>query len=67
MNKEELLKMYERNVERINNADKWFKSHDPVDDESKEYKLLLELIRKANEMHYKLFVVGGDKNEIKSE
>ena len=45
MDKDRLKQVYDKNIERINNADKWFKSHDPVDDDSKEYRLLLELIR----------------------
>lgn len=62
MNKEteKLKQIYEKNIERINNADKWFKSHDPVDDDSKEYRLLLELIRETNKLFYELFVLGGE-------
>lgn len=60
MNKEELKKLYDKDIERINNADKWFKSHDPVDDDSKEYRLLLELIKEAYRLHYELFVLGSE-------
>lgn len=57
MNKDRLKQVYYKNVERINNADKWFKSHDPVDDDSKEYRALLELVRETNKLFYELFVL----------
>ncbi|MDY4822389.1 MAG: hypothetical protein SO148_01095 [Candidatus Onthovivens sp.] len=60
MDKDRLKQVYDKNIERINNADKWFKSHDPVDDDSKEYRLLLELIRETNKLFYELFVLGGE-------
>lgn len=48
---------YENIVKRIDKAEEWFRNqpYDPNIDESKEWKVLLELIEKANELHKELF------------
>lgn len=52
---------YENIVSRINKAEEWFRNqpYDPNIDESKEWKVLLELIEKANKLHYELFFKKG--------
>ena len=61
LNIEELKKEYDKTVERINNAEKWFIENGPVDDDSKEHRVLLALIEKANQLYYELFVLRGEK------
>ena len=58
LNVEGLKMAYYKNINRINNAEKWFREHDPVDDDSKEYRALLELVKETYQLHYKLFLLG---------
>lgn len=52
---------YENIVKRIDKAEKWFESqpYNPNIDDTKEWKVLLELIEKANKLHYELFFKKG--------
>lgn len=54
MNKEKLKKVYNENIEKINNADEWLKKNRS----SEESKILLDLVKDIYKFHYKMFLEG---------